>query len=62
MEKGIDKDTFGFAIEPSIIAKIMTYELCIVFMDTDNPDVINETFFADTRRFERGKNVSKDFI
>jgi len=32
------------AIEPSITAKIMTYELCIVFMDTDNPDIINETF------------------
>ena len=31
-------------IEPSIIARILEYELCIVFMDTDNPDIINETF------------------
>lgn len=32
------------AIEPSIIAKLLQYELCIVFMDTDDPDIINETF------------------
>lgn len=32
------------SIEPSIIAKLFQYELCIVFMDTDDPDIINETF------------------
>lgn len=31
-------------LEPSIIAKFLKYELCIVFMDTTNPDIINETF------------------
>lgn len=32
------------AIEPSIISKFLNYELCIVFMDTDDPDAINDTF------------------
>ncbi len=32
------------SIEPSIIAKILNYSMCIVFMDTDDPDIINETF------------------
>lgn len=31
-------------MEPSIIAKFLNYELCIVFMDTTTPDIINETF------------------
>lgn len=31
-------------LEPSLIAKFLKYELCIVFMDTTNPDIINETF------------------
>lgn len=31
-------------IEPSIIAKILNYNMCIVFMDTDEPEIINETF------------------
>lgn len=31
-------------IEPSIISKFLNYELCIVFMDTDDPETINETF------------------
>lgn len=32
------------SIEPAVIAKFMQYELCIIFMDTDDPDTINETF------------------
>ena len=31
-------------MEPSIIAKLLQYQLCIVFIDSDNPDVINEAF------------------
>ena len=31
-------------LEPSIIAKFLNYELCIVFMDTTTPDSINEIF------------------
>ncbi|MBE6706299.1 MAG: DUF262 domain-containing protein [Ruminococcaceae bacterium] len=31
-------------VAPSIISRILEYELCIVFMDTDSPDIINETF------------------
>ncbi len=30
--------------DSAIIANFFQYKLCIVFMDTDNPDIINETF------------------
>jgi len=31
-------------LEPSIVSRILQYKLCIVFMNTDNPETINETF------------------
>lgn len=42
------------SIEPEIAAKILNYVMCIVFIDTDNPDIINEIFI----RLNSGKSVN----
>lgn len=56
-------------IEPEITAKILNYVMCIVFIDTDNPDIINEIFIrlnsgipvnTTEKRNAIGGNLSKE--
>lgn len=42
------------SIEPAIISRLLQYKLCVVFIDSDNPDTINETFI----RLNSGINVN----